>query len=277
MPRNGESSRVSSSATPSPAALRTRSSASVGSSPRSVFSSSTNGPKGRLSSHVTRRSSSQPCGRNSASSRVLPTPGSPRMLTTWVLPLRALDQSSSSRASSSRRPVNGVREASLCPAGAEQSIRLDRLRLALHLEVSDGVAVVEVADAAPGGGGDQHLARLSRLLQTRRDVYGVAHDPRLRAVSDAPGDDEPAVQRTRSWSTAAGPSERPAILVHRERGLDGSRRVVLCVTGAPKTATTASPMNFSTNPSRCSTSSVSSANVAVIRPRSSSGSRCSAT
>jgi hypothetical protein len=41
-------------------------------------------------------------------------------------------------------------------------------------------------------------------------------------------------------------------------------------------AITASPMNFSTTPSRASTSAVSSAKVSVMMVRSSSGSMCSA-
>ncbi len=93
----------------------------------------------------------------------------------------------------------------------------------------------------------------------------------------APETTRPLLMPIRSARGAGAPSERRRTTASIASAVSTVRRgSSSCVTGAPNTATIASPMNFSTNPSLASTSSVSSEKVSVISVRSSSGSRCSA-
>ena len=86
---------------------------------------------------------------------------------------------------------------------------------------------------------DEHLARRRRLLEPGRDVDRVAGDEPLAGA----GDDLAGVH-------ADPPSiaELGQRVAHLDRRAHRAQRVVLVHCGTPKTAITASPMNFSTVP-----------------------------
>ena len=93
----------------------------------------------------------------------------------------------------------------------------------------------------------------------------------------APDTTSPLFTPIRSWSGDLASSDRRVTTASMSRAASTARSGSSSwVTGAPKIATMASPMNFSTTPPRDSTAPVSSAKVSVIRPRSSSGSRSGA-
>ena len=123
--------------------------------------------------------------------------------------------------------------------GGEQRIRGHRLRLPLQLEPPLVAELDRVAHEPHRLRADQHLARLGRLLEPRRDVDGVAgRQPLLGARHDLAGIDA---------DPAADPELREGV-AHLDRGPAGAQASSSCTTGTPKTAITASPTNFSTVP-----------------------------
>ena len=85
------------------------------------------------------------------------------------------------------------------------------------------------------------LARRGRLLESRRDVDRVAGDERLALAAD---DDLARVDADPGLEARA---PRSAARISAARGRRAGRRP-RATTGIPKTAMTASPMNFSTVP-----------------------------
>ena len=117
-----------------------------------------------------------------------------------------------------------------------------------------GVAGLDgVADEAPGRLADEDLARVGRLLQAGGDVDRVAGGPRAagpRLADDhLAGVDADAHRDLERRARSAGASFRAASAVRISAAARTARRASSSWrTGTPKTATTASPMNFSTVP-----------------------------
>ena len=83
----------------------------------------------------------------------------------------------------------------------------------------------------------------------------------------------PVLTATRSWSSFPSCVTQSRIASAARTARSGSSS---CAVGAPKSATTASPMNFSTVPPKRSSSPRRCAWYGASRPRTSSGSSCSA-
>ena len=134
----------------------------------------------------------------------------------------------------------------------EQPVRRHPLLLALQCEGVDRLDLDGILHQPVGRIAQEDLARGSSLLQPGGHVHrisgdqalpghrvaghhlaGVHADPRGQALTMLPFEID--VQR----------GER---LTHLDRGANGADRVVLVQSGIPKTAITASPMNFSTVP-----------------------------
>ena len=92
---------------------------------------------------------------------------------------------------------------------------------------------------------DENAVDRRGRLQARRGVDDVARDERL-ALGRV------RVERDQRLTGVDGDADLEAVLdqrvAHRERRTHGALGVVLVRVGAPKTAITASPMNFSTVP-----------------------------
>ena len=135
------------------------------------------------------------------------------------------------------------------PDHSRRTPELDRLRLALHL-VRAGVLVDDRRLRGPLGRlADEDGARLRRALHPRRGVDEVAgdHPLALRAERDRclPGEhtgSRAQIGRADLLPSAETPETRSSA-ARTARSASSS-----CATGAPQTAMTASPMNFSTVP-----------------------------
>ena len=117
-----------------------------------------------------------------------------------------------------------------------EAVRGQRLGLAFRLERRQQLDLDRVAHEPVGLCAEQHLAGRGSLLETRRDVDRVAGDERVaRARDDLAGVDADA-----------------DLDLDRVAELDAARTArsasSSCTCGTPKTAMTASPMNFSTVP-----------------------------
>ena len=142
--------------------------------------------------------------------------------------------------------------------------RRHALGLALQLERLDGLDLDGVFHEPVGALADQHLARGRRLLEPRGDVHrvsgdeplparGIAGDDLARVHADADLDADAVVAFELVVQDRRAPrASRPP----RGRLAPGRPRAER---GMPKTAMTASPMNFSTVPPCASiTGSISS-------------------
>ena len=124
-------------------------------------------------------------------------------------------------------------------ANAQEPVGGDRLGLALQLEGLDRLDLGRLADERERRLPDQHLARLRRLLESRRDVDSIAgRQPLLGPGHHLAGHDaDPSLE-----------SELGQRVPHLDGRTHRPQRVVLVQHRMPNTAITASPMNFSTLP-----------------------------
>ena len=187
--------------------------------------------------------------RNSRDSRDLPTPGAPSTVKSRhvcsepdALP-RVREQP---RARGRGRPAarrSGARTAR--PAASTETSRYAASGSALPFELDRRQQLGRRRRRATSWYGlraEQDLAGRRRLLETRRDVDRVArHEPLLRAGDDLAGVDADPQQPSES---------RPALAAARaQRAARAPQaRRPRATAGMPKTAITASPMNFSTVP-----------------------------
>ena len=119
----------------------------------------------------------------------------------------------------------------------DQPERRNRLALALQRQRLDGLHNNSVARERERLEADEHLARSRRLLQACGDVDRVAgREPLGGTGDDLAGRDADPIPRS-------GRASRISTAARQARRASSS-----CNTGTPKTAITASPMNFSTVP-----------------------------
>ena len=160
-----------------------------------------------------RRARARPRGRRRARRhrRLLPTPGSPTIVTSWQERCCAERSKVPIRSGfSSSRPTSGVacvRITSRAEAGArrERAVERERLRLALHLHRLERLVVEDALGRAVGLLRDRDPVHRRRALQARGGVDHVArHDPlallRARAERNdrlARVDPDPHLQRER--------------------------------------------------------------------------------
>ena len=207
--------------------------------------------------------------RNSAASRDLPTPAAPSTVNSWHERSRdglveGVAQPPQLALAADHRRVEPPRDR-VSARQREQAVRRDRLRLALQLERLDRLRPRPRRARAHASRADQDLAGLRRLLEPRGDVDGVAgREPLGRAGDHLAGvDADPRLRRRAPAARRASRAPRAPRAARRPRA----------ATGTPKTAITASPMNFSTVPPCALDDRPSSARSSgPAAPRSASGS-----
>ena len=138
----------------------------------------------------------------------------------------------------------------------DEAVGGHRLALALGLDRIDRLDGDRVADQPEGEGAEQDLARCRGLLEPGRRVDRVAGDepwppvgsPATTSPVAIPVRKRTAMPRPRASSvSSAASSVRMSAAARTARSASSS-----WTTGMPKTAITASPMNFSTVPPWCS-------------------------
>ena len=194
--------------------------------------------------------------KNSHDSRDLPIPATPITETScaFASPAEAWNSSLTSRSSRSRPTNGGSRPAERFapPIPLDHPHRAPQLhRLGLALELVRARVLVDDRrrGRALGRLADQHRARLGHRLDPRRGVDEVAGHHPLAARADGDGglagehpDARPQLAAPTSCPSAATAAASSSA-ARTARSASSS-----CATGAPHTAITASPMNFSTVP-----------------------------
>ena len=155
-----------------------------------------------------------------------------------------LVQNRPTRASSSRLPTRGDERAS-SNAGAPSRTRSRRYAataLGLPPFSSSGSTASTSTASARGERrlAEQDLAGLGGLLEAGGDVDGIAGDERVPTL---PAITSPVLTPIRAWKPSPATASRSSVAARSARSASSSWSV-----GIPKTAITASPMNFSTVP-----------------------------
>ena len=193
---------------------------------------------------------------NSQASRDLPMPATPTTETSWAVRSSATAwKSSLTRRSSRSRPTNGASRP--VDAAAAAALRRRRAaparagpaRLALELVLARVLVGDRRLRRALGRLADEHVPGSAARLDPRRGVDEVARDHALTLGAERH-------RRLAGEHAGAGAQRRCADLVPsaatastRSSAARTARSASSsCATGAPHTAITASPMNFSTVP-----------------------------
>ena len=172
----------------------------------------------------------------------MPTPAAPTTVTSSQAgPVRTRSQAAASEASSCSSTDERLVEAALAtsaetryePPGGHGS------PLPLSVERLDGLDLHSVLHQTERRLAEQDLARLRRLLEPRGDVDGVPCREPLRGA----GHHLAGVDADPPLDAELGERPRISAAARTARSASSSRTV-----GTPKTAITASPMNFSTVP-----------------------------
>ena len=192
---------------------------------------------------------------NSHASRLLPMPASPEIATSRARRSRATAWYASRRSRNSvSRPTNGGSSASARPA--------PRTRATTRSARNAGTgAALPFSDVSPAGSNAIASSVAARVDSPTSTVPGRATDCSRAAVftrspatspwSTAPSVTAASPVSTPARATSSRPSARPtsATDATRSRAARTARSASSsCATGAPQTAMTASPMNFSTVP-----------------------------
>ena len=160
-------------------------------------------------------------------------------------------------ASADERSVEPSLETRSVGANAEQPVGDERLRLALGFDRLDRLELQRSFGELPRGVPDEDVARLRRLFESRGDADRITcRKCAALAGHDLAGvDPHPDLQLDAELALKIS-VEAAELVAQLVRGAGGSQRIVLVdAAGIPKTAMTASPMNFSTlPPCRSSTS-----------------------
>ena len=165
------------------------------------------------------------------------------------------------------------------PRVTEQPAEPDRPALAAEDALAEVLDRQPLAGRPAGGLVEEDLARLREALdpgrgrdrRTGQRPVHVARDLARRGDDLAGRQPDPDLERVQLGILEAGEP-----VADREGAVRGPKGVVVVGTGQPKTAKTASPMNFSRVPSNASIASLIAARAAPTRRRTTSGS-CSAT
>jgi hypothetical protein len=160
-----------------------------------------------------------------------------------------------SASSSCSRPTSGApcrASASHTSLHADEAVGRDRLGLALQLERLDLLDLDAVLDEPVRQLAEQDLALAGGLLEAGGDVDGVACDEPLAGRGVAGDDlarvDAGAVRELHAVDALQVAVERLECGLHPAAARTARSASSSCSRGSPKTAITASPMNFSITP-----------------------------